>query len=421
MSVTGVSTLTAPKRSESLQQIERLGASSLLHGSESLCRLLRYLAQQALDHPGVSVKEYQIAVDVFGRSDSFDPRQDSTVRVQAGRLRAKLVEYYAGAGPEDSAIVELPRGSYTLSFHSRPPSVAPQEAEPERIAPEKPRPAPPWGWIGAVALLVVLLTAALTALGVVLVRSGPANATAGTRPQDIAALRSFWRFFIDGPQEPWVVFSNAEFVGRPETGMRYFDVAKDARGEIIDHYTGVGEVLGIHELDHVFTLLNHGLRVKRGHLLSLDDAKQNDVIFVGSPSENLALRDIPGTRDFVFKRSDTPVRTSDLVISNVHPRESEPFVYYSSQRIPLVEDYSIVALVPGLSPAHWALILAGTTTIGTQAAVEFVCRARNVEDFLYQLTGKKNGTVIPFEAVLRVKVTGGVPVYSEVVALRTNR
>jgi len=420
MSVTGVSTLTAPKRAESLQQIERLASSNLLHGSDSLCRLLRYLALQTLNHPGISVKEYQIAVDVFGRSDSFDPRQDSTVRVQAGRLRAKLGEYYAGAGPEDIVVVELPRGSYTLLFHTRPPSVPPQEIEPEHTAPGKPKLAPPYGWITAVALSVVLLAATLVTLGIVLMRSGQPSGLTGVPPQ-VAALRSFWKFFIDSPAEPWVVFSNAEFVGRPETGMRYFDGAQDARSEILDHYTGVGEVLGIHELDHVFTLLNHGLRVKRGHLLSLDDAKQNDLIFVGSPSENLPLREIPSTQEFVFKRSDTPVRKSDLVIANVHPKGGEPDIYYSAQRLPLVEDYSIVALVPGLSPSRWAMILAGTTTIGTQAAVEFVCRARNLEDFLVQLTGNKNGPIVPFEAVLRVKVTGGVPVHTEVAALRIKR
>ena len=74
-----------------------------------------------------------------------------------------------------------------------------------------------------------------------------------------------------------------------------------------------------------------------------------------------------------------------------------------------------------MSPTHWALILAGTTTIGTQAAVEFVCRAHSVEELLNQITGKPAGPVIPFEAVLRVKVTGGVPVHTEIAALRVNR
>ena len=77
--------------------------------------------------------------------------------------------------------------------------------------------------------------------------------------------------------------------------MRYFNPASDQRAFILDHYTGVGEVLAIHQLDHVFVLLNRPLRVKRGALFSLDDAKNNDLIFVGSPSENLTLLDIPGS------------------------------------------------------------------------------------------------------------------------------
>src|SRR5262249_5043800 len=93
--------------------------SHILHGSESLCKLLRYLGEQALDHPGASVKEYQIATEVFGRPADFDPHMDSTVRVQAGRLRIKLAEYYSTEGAEDPIVVDLPKGSYSLSFQQR--------------------------------------------------------------------------------------------------------------------------------------------------------------------------------------------------------------------------------------------------------------------------------------------------------------
>src|SRR5256885_13091712 len=73
-------------------QIDKLLSSHALHGSESLCKLLRYLADHPLEHPGASPKEYQIATEVFGRPSNFDPHLDSTVRVQAGRLRGKLAE-----------------------------------------------------------------------------------------------------------------------------------------------------------------------------------------------------------------------------------------------------------------------------------------------------------------------------------------
>src|ERR1700735_5653821 len=96
-------------RDQYLEQIDRLAGSHVLHGSESLCKLLRYLAAHALDHPRVPLKEYQIATEVFGRPADFDPQIDSTIRVQAGRLRTKLAEYYASEGSDDSIVVELPR------------------------------------------------------------------------------------------------------------------------------------------------------------------------------------------------------------------------------------------------------------------------------------------------------------------------
>src|SRR3984893_18006267 len=91
----------AVEREQYLGQVDRLVNSHVLHGSESLCKLLRYLAKHALDHPGSPIKEYQIATEIFGRSDDFDPQLDSMVRVQAGRLCGKLAEYYNSDGVED--------------------------------------------------------------------------------------------------------------------------------------------------------------------------------------------------------------------------------------------------------------------------------------------------------------------------------
>src|SRR5256714_14427569 len=112
------------ERVQNLAQIEKLLSSHTLHGSESLCKLLRYLANHSMDHPGLSPKEYQIATEVLGRQQDFDPHVDSMVRVQAGRLRTKLAEYYASEGAEDSVVVKLPKGTYGLSFLPRPIAAA---------------------------------------------------------------------------------------------------------------------------------------------------------------------------------------------------------------------------------------------------------------------------------------------------------
>src|SRR5258707_8556555 len=112
-------------RTQYQAEIEKLVASHALHGSESLCKLLRYLGKQALEHPGVPVKEYQIATEVFGRQADFDPQLDSMVRVQAGRLRTKLAEYYNTEGATDRMVVELPKGSYAVAFHERAAATTP--------------------------------------------------------------------------------------------------------------------------------------------------------------------------------------------------------------------------------------------------------------------------------------------------------
>jgi hypothetical protein len=199
--------------------------------------------------------------------------------------------------------------------------------------------------------------------------------------------------------------------------MHYFNPVIDKGQPILDHYTGVGEVLGIHELDRVFASLHHGLRVKRGRLLSLDDAKNNDLIFVGSPSENLSLRDVPTTRDFVFRSVDKGPRKGDLSVINVHPRPGENSSYISTQGLPILEDYAVIGLMPGLNPARWVMLLAGLTTIGTQAAVEYVSRPNTVEDLVGRIGGPASGKITPFECVIRVKVTQGVPVQTDMVAL----
>jgi len=201
--------------------------------------------------------------------------------------------------------------------------------------------------------------------------------------------------------------------------MRYFDPKRDAKVQVWDHYTGVGEVLAIHDLDEVFNDLHQSVRVKRGSLFSLDDANNNDLIFVGSPSENLKLSDLPSTREFVFERLEQGPRKGDLAIVNVHPQANEAEAFVASPSgSPLTEDYAIVALMPGLNPARSLMVLAGTTTFGTQAAVEFVCRQGSVEDLLNKLSASSPGDVKPFEAVVRVKIALGVPVGMELVTVR---
>jgi hypothetical protein len=406
-----------------LEQIEKLLASHSLHGSESLCKLLRYLANHSLEHPGTSPKEYQIATEVFGRQQDFDPHVDSMVRVQAGRLRTKLAEYYASEGLEDPIVVEIPKGNYALTFHHR--SAAAPRAASVGTSPaltdsldsrHTPRPL-----FSVLLVLAVVVTAIVSVATDRFLTHGSAAARAANDGQEApAALRVFWKGFLTGPEEPWVIFSNAAFVGLPDSGVRYYDPSRDRGQKIFDHYTGVGEVLAVHSLDYAFELLHQKIRLKRGSLFSLDDAKNNDLIFIGSPTENLTLLEIPGTQEFVFKSAPSGIRKGNTEIINVHPQSGEPkeFLATPANEPPLTEEFAVIALVKGLNPSHSVLILAGTTTIGTQAAVEYVCQQNSLEELLSRLSVSNAGELKPFETVIHVKVAKGVPVASELVAIR---
>jgi len=396
-------------RSEDVQKraiVQRVTSDPLLHGSEALCNLLRYLADHGLDDPAHALKEYQIATDVFGRPATFDPRVDSTVRVQTGRLRAKLAEYYTGAGATDPWRIEIPKGTYSVVFHEH----RKREAQDEQQLPRK-------SWRPAVPRTVTLAVLGVAiAVGAFLLfrQSRPAAANR----VDEAALDRFWAAALPHPDPPLVVFSNAEFVGRPETGLRYLQPQHDPATGIFDQYTGVGEVVAVHDLDYLFQKLGRRFVLKRARLLNWDDTENRDLIFVGSPSENLPVRAVSLNRHFVFRSFPGPPRPGDLAIVNLQPQPGQQSVYFGSKDLPITEDYALVELMAGTDSGQRMLLAAGTTTFGTQAAVDFICHNDKLANLLARLG--QNRKVAPLSVLLHVNIQGGVPLASDVVAIRTD-
>ncbi len=99
--------------------LQRICASQPFHQSHRLQRFLRYITEWALTRPNEPLKEYAVAVAVYDKPASFDPQSDPIVRVEAGRLRSRLNEYYSSAGLNDDVIIKLPKGSYIPLFEHR--------------------------------------------------------------------------------------------------------------------------------------------------------------------------------------------------------------------------------------------------------------------------------------------------------------
>ncbi len=126
----------------------RITASKLFAGSERLCRFLRFTVECALTGRSDEVKEYVIGREVFDRSDGYDPRLDPIVRVEARRLRSRLVEYYGGPGRDEPLRIEYPKGGYV-------PTVRVAEPAGGGVT----RAGRPWGLASAAAGVVLVVAA----------------------------------------------------------------------------------------------------------------------------------------------------------------------------------------------------------------------------------------------------------------------
>jgi adenylate cyclase len=111
-----------PSAVEIRAELERILSSRCFEQAARSSKFLRFVVEQTLAGQGDRLKGYTIALEVFGRSEDFDAQSDPLVRVEAGRLRRRLTEYYADEGRNDSVRIELPRGSYNVTASYHPPA-----------------------------------------------------------------------------------------------------------------------------------------------------------------------------------------------------------------------------------------------------------------------------------------------------------
>ncbi|TIW18042.1 MAG: hypothetical protein E5V81_18790, partial [Mesorhizobium sp.] len=98
------------------ETLERLLASETFGRSERARRLLRYLVEREQAGEADRLKGVSIAMDVFGKDGDFDASTDAVVRVQAGRLRELLDQYFANEGIAEPVRIAIPRGGYVPSY-----------------------------------------------------------------------------------------------------------------------------------------------------------------------------------------------------------------------------------------------------------------------------------------------------------------
>lgn len=114
------------------QCLEKVIASQVFSKSARQKDLLLYLVHQSVNGHADRLKGYVIGVEVFGRGSDFDPAVDAIVRVEVGRLRTKLREYYENEGASDTLEIMLPKGGYAVEFFERTALESPAQSPSQR-------------------------------------------------------------------------------------------------------------------------------------------------------------------------------------------------------------------------------------------------------------------------------------------------
>lgn len=109
-----------PTADEVRAELARILASQCFAQAARSSDFLRYVVEQSLAGGAERLKGYAIALEVFERPASFDAQSDPLVRVEAGRLRRRLLEYYVAEGYANPVRIDLPRAATRRSSVTRP-------------------------------------------------------------------------------------------------------------------------------------------------------------------------------------------------------------------------------------------------------------------------------------------------------------
>jgi adenylate cyclase len=105
-----------------VNQLNRILGSDQFAVAFRIKKLLKFLVDETIAGRAEQIKAYTIALNVFDRGVNFDPQSDPIVRINAGRLRRHLDDFYQNCGPEDTVRITIPKGAYVPRFDRIQPS-----------------------------------------------------------------------------------------------------------------------------------------------------------------------------------------------------------------------------------------------------------------------------------------------------------
>jgi hypothetical protein len=356
---------------------------------------VRYVVEHTLTGREDMLKERTIGIEVFGRSTSYEPSDDATVRVKAGDVRKRLGLYYAEEGAHNPVRIELPPGTYVPEFHWSDTAPQPQEAAPSDVTPAVPIPSKP-RWL---PWLYVILGVLLIGAVVVFFPRRPAP----------TVLDEFWAPVLQGTAPVSLCVAYVPVYGL--NGGLNRDPAKARPAQVddfvllTDQFVGGGDLIASSRVSAMLARMKHPYQLRIGSDVSFQDLRAAPAILVGYSYTR--WKEISNQLRFFIDASHEPVGITD----DGKPTELTLPNLPADRRTS--EDYAIVSRV--FHPDTHAMLveLAGITQYGTAAAADLVTNSDLMAEALRGApAGWQNRNL---QLVLHVKVISGTPSSPKVV------
>ncbi len=410
-------------------EVERILRSETFRTSAALRRLLRFLVDKAIAGQADELKEYSIGVDAFGKPSTYDPRQDAIVRLQVGRLRQKLGEYYRTEGKDDPMVFDLPKGRFKLKWELRS---APAEEHLDRVAPR----AEPANDIRRWRTVTFVLLAALAIAAIWGVYSGIAlwsvhagvNKTAWT-PE----LEQLWRPFLVSNRPVVVALADPLFIELQGTDIffRKISIRRPEDAAVSPELSALRKFLGNPDIHPAYSYMPTGeltssflvakllgsrrqdIRLARSSQLPLQELGDNNVILIGP--EVIIDPKLPG-----IQLTPVLVQTPEG-IRNLNPRHGEP-AFFADRRFGTApndgEAYALISHAPGPLGNGVIQTFTSSRTWGREGAVQAFTNPALARALVNKL--RKSSGQLPryYQVVVRVKFADGIPTDVEYVLHR---
>lgn len=404
------------------EQLERLLAHPLFSNSKRYPVLLAYTVEQTLQGNGSELKERSIGVEVFGRNPTYDANADPVVRITAGEVRKRLIQYYYDSSHDGELVIELPSGSYVPLFRAPelpppipepPPTPLIQPLPPAAAAtplPMEHRSAPRRRWLALASLFAL-------AIAVSFVSGWEVQEYRSIQPP--TSIDRFWAPITEGSTT--ATYCLGEPAKNIDVGsINSLDTAPSSASQQeplyfrlhLSGHLALADVITLTRTAAALETRHKAFRVLPASEASFAQLREGPIVLIGGFDNIWTLRITQKLR-FGFESKDGVA----IIVDRKSPKQTSWATAWDLPYQKLSRDYAIVARIHDNTTGRPVIVAAGISEEGTEAAGEILYNPIYLDSLLAKLP--PNWEALNMEAVIETQVIEGHPGPPNILAVET--